>query len=54
MTRHSRQTVPNAVRGRGVRFAYRHFGKSDGAPLVFKNAFTGTVDVPIQKDTGHD
>jgi hypothetical protein len=53
MTQHSHQTAPpqfvDAVFG-----FLRRFDKSGGAPLVFKNAFTGTVDVPIQKDTDHD
>src|ERR1700690_2525007 len=32
------------VRADGIQFAYRRFGKSGGAPLVFNMHFTGTMD----------
>ncbi len=45
MTQHSHQTAPTQfVDARGIRFAYRRFGKSDGVPLVFNMHFTGTMD----------
>jgi pimeloyl-ACP methyl ester carboxylesterase len=45
MTQHSHQTAPTLfVDAAGVRFAYRRFGKSGGAPLVFNMHFTGTMD----------
>jgi pimeloyl-ACP methyl ester carboxylesterase len=45
MTQHTHQTAPTQyVETRGIRFAYRRFGKSDGVPLVFNMHFTGTMD----------
>jgi pimeloyl-ACP methyl ester carboxylesterase len=45
MTQHSHQTAPTQyVEARGIRFAYRRFGKADGAPLIFNMHFTGTID----------
>src|ERR1700739_2939343 len=45
MTQHSHQTAPTQfVDAKGVRFAYRRFGKSGGVPLVFNMHFTGTMD----------
>jgi pimeloyl-ACP methyl ester carboxylesterase len=45
MTQHSHQTAPTQyVEARGIRFAYRRFGKADGVPLVFNMHFTGTID----------
>jgi pimeloyl-ACP methyl ester carboxylesterase len=45
MTQHSHRTAPTQfVNAAGVRFAYRRFGKSGGAPLVFNIHFTGTMD----------
>src|ERR1700694_5811631 len=42
---HSHQTPPTQlVEAKGVRFAYRRFGKPDGVPLVFNQHFTGTMD----------
>jgi pimeloyl-ACP methyl ester carboxylesterase len=32
------------VEAKGIRFAYRRFGKSGGVPLVFNQHFTGTMD----------
>jgi pimeloyl-ACP methyl ester carboxylesterase len=45
MTQHSHQTAPTQyVEARGIRFAYRRFGKASGVPLVFNMHFTGTID----------
>ena len=45
MTQHSHQTAPTQfVEAKGIRFAYRRFGKSGGVPLVFNMHFTGTMD----------
>ena len=45
MTQHSHQTAPTQfVDAAGIRFAYRRFGKSGGAPLVLFMHFTGTMD----------
>lgn len=45
MIQHSHQTAPTQfVDAAGVRFAYRRFGKTGGAPLVFNMHFTGTMD----------
>jgi pimeloyl-ACP methyl ester carboxylesterase len=45
MTQHSHQTAPTRyVEASGIRFAYRRFGKANGAPLVFNMHFTGTID----------
>src|SRR6202140_4498817 len=42
---HTHQTAPTQfVEANGIRFAYRRFGKSGGAPLVFNQHFTGTID----------
>src|ERR1700716_1949241 len=42
---HGHQTAPtHFVEANGTRFAYRRFGKSGGAPLVFNQHFTGTMD----------
>ena len=39
MTQHSHQTAPTQfVDAKGIRFAYRRFGKSSGVPLVFNMA----------------
>src|ERR1700724_260054 len=39
------QTAPTQFVGaRGIRFAYRRFGKPGGLPLVFNMHFTGTMD----------
>jgi pimeloyl-ACP methyl ester carboxylesterase len=44
-TVHTHQTAPTQfVEARGIRFAYRRFGKSGGVPLVFNMHFTGTMD----------
>src|SRR6202051_5101776 len=45
MTQHNHQTAPTQfVVAKGIRFAYRRFGKSGGLPLVFNMHFTGTMD----------
>src|SRR4030081_924585 len=45
MTQHKHQTAPTQfVDANGVRFAYRRFGNPAGAPLVFNQHFTGTMD----------
>ena len=45
MTQHSHQTAPTQyVEARGIRFAYRRFGKANGVPLIFNMHFTGTID----------
>src|SRR5882757_10672721 len=45
MTTHTHQTAPTQyVQANGVRFAYRRFGEGSGAPLVFNQHFTGTMD----------
>ena len=42
---HTHQTAPTQfVEANGIRFAYRHFGKPGGVPLVFNQHFTGTMD----------
>jgi hypothetical protein len=45
VTIHTQQTAPTQfVEAKGIRFAYRRFGKSGGVPLVFNMHFTGTMD----------
>src|SRR6266481_3803473 len=45
MTTHTHQTAPTQfVETKGIRFAYRRFGKASGVPLVFNMHFTGTMD----------
>ena len=45
MTTHTHQTVPTQfVEAKGIRFAYRRFGKAGVVPLVFNQHFTGTMD----------
>jgi pimeloyl-ACP methyl ester carboxylesterase len=45
MTIHTHQTAPTQfVEAKGIRFAYRRFGKSDGVPIQFNMHFTGTMD----------
>ena len=45
MSTHTHQTAPTQyVEARGIRFAYRRFGKAGGVPLVFNQHFTGTMD----------
>ena len=45
MTQQNHQTAPTQfVEAKGIRFAYRRFGKPGGAPLVFNQHFTGTMD----------
>lgn len=45
MTRYTHQTAPTQfLDARGIRFAYRRFGKPGGVPLVFNMHFMGTMD----------
>jgi pimeloyl-ACP methyl ester carboxylesterase len=45
MSTYSALTVPmRFVEANGIRFAYRRWGKSDGAPLVFMQYFSGNLD----------
>src|SRR5258708_37627138 len=45
MTAYSHQTAPTEyVETKGIRFAYRRFGKTGSVPLVFNMHFTGTMD----------
>jgi pimeloyl-ACP methyl ester carboxylesterase len=45
MSTYSALTVPTRfVEADGIRFAYRRWGKSDGAPLVFMQYFSGNLD----------
>ena len=42
---YTHQTAPTQyVEARGIRFAYRRFGKAKGVPLVFNMHFLGTMD----------
>jgi pimeloyl-ACP methyl ester carboxylesterase len=39
------QTAPTQlIEAKGIRFAYRRFGKTGGAPIVFNQHYTGTMD----------
>jgi pimeloyl-ACP methyl ester carboxylesterase len=39
------QTAPTQyIEAKGIRFAYRRFGKPGGVPLVFNQHYTGTMD----------
>jgi pimeloyl-ACP methyl ester carboxylesterase len=45
MIMHTHQTAPTQyVEAKGIRFAYRRFGKTGTVPLVFNMHFTGTMD----------
>ena len=45
MTAYTHQTAPTQyVEARGIRFAYRRFGKAGSVPVVFNQHFTGTMD----------
>ena len=45
MNQHSHQTAPTQfVEAKGIRFAYRRFGKTGGVPLVFNQHYLGTMD----------
>src|SRR5438105_15202486 len=45
MNQHSHQTAPTQfVEAKGIRFAYRRFGKANGVPLVFNQHYLGTMD----------
>jgi pimeloyl-ACP methyl ester carboxylesterase len=45
MTSHTHQTAPTQfVEAKGIRFAYRRFGKPLGVPIVLNQHFRGTLD----------
>jgi pimeloyl-ACP methyl ester carboxylesterase len=45
MAADTHETAPTLfVEANGIRFAYRRFGNAGGAPLVFNQHFTGTMD----------
>ena len=45
MSTYTHQSAPTQyVEAKGIRFAYRRFGKAGGVPLVFNQHFTGTMD----------
>jgi pimeloyl-ACP methyl ester carboxylesterase len=45
MAAYTHHTAPTQfVEADGIRFAYRRFGKARGAPLLFNQHFTGTMD----------
>ncbi|MEJ0066580.1 MAG: alpha/beta hydrolase [Caulobacteraceae bacterium] len=45
MTGHTHETAPTQyVEANGIRFAYRRFGKTGGAPIVLNLHFRGTMD----------
>src|ERR1700729_73701 len=45
MIEHNHQTAPTQfVEAKGIRFAYRRFGKSSGVPLLFNQHLRGTMD----------
>jgi pimeloyl-ACP methyl ester carboxylesterase len=45
MGNYTHQTAPTQfVEARGIRFAYRRFGKANGVPLVFCQHYIGTMD----------
>jgi pimeloyl-ACP methyl ester carboxylesterase len=45
MRPHTHQTAPTQfVEANGIRFAYRRFGKTGAAPLIFNQHFRGTMD----------
>src|SRR4030081_1459807 len=53
MTNYTHQTAPTQfVEANGIRFAYRRFGKPDGAPLVFNMHYIGSMDYwdPVVRD----
>ena len=42
---YAHQTAPTQfVEAKGIRFAYRRFGKAGGMPLVFNQHYLGTMD----------
>src|SRR3989440_12443413 len=45
MNNYTHQTAPTQfVEAKGIRFAYRRFGKAGGVPIVFNQHYTGTMD----------
>jgi len=50
MTIYTHQTAATQfVEAKGIRFAYRRFGKVSGVPLVFDMHFTGPECSEVQK-----
>jgi hypothetical protein len=44
MTQHSHQTAPtHYVEARGIRFAYRRFGRANGVPLTMETLYESTT-----------
>src|ERR1700682_2687611 len=45
MTTHTALTAPTQfAEAKGIRFAYRRFGRKAGLPLIFNQHFTGNLD----------
>ena len=45
MTTHTALTAPTQfVEAKGIRFAYRSFGRKAGVPLIFNQHFIGNLD----------
>jgi len=45
MNNFTHRTAPTQfVEAKGIRFAYRRFGKTGGVPLVFSQHYIGTMD----------
>src|ERR1700754_2841035 len=45
MNNYTHQTAPTQfLEAKGIRFAYRRFGKANGVPLVFNQHYLGTMD----------
>src|SRR5712664_349452 len=45
VTTHTHQTAPTQfIEAKGIRFAYRRFGKAGGVPIVFNQHYAGTMD----------
>src|SRR5438309_10982422 len=45
VTTHTHQTAPTQfIEAKGIRFAYRRFGKAGGVPIVFNQHYVGTMD----------
>jgi hypothetical protein len=50
MTTHTHQTAPTQyVEARGIRFAYRRFGKSGSVPLVFEPRLAVSVSRTLRR-----
>jgi hypothetical protein len=45
VSNYTHQTAPTQyVEAKGIRFAYRRFGKTGGVPLVFNQHYIGSMD----------